>query len=361
VNCPHFLVTFGLNQNNLTMQVKYLKFIVVAGLISLVFSCVPLAKFDDVNARKDKCESERDELKAVNEELTTANKELEAEMERIAAENKMLSRDTSIKGSSYRTLTVQYDKINELYNTLLENSDKLRAGADAEAQKTLALLQETRTQLQKKEDELLKLEANLNKERANLEALKTQLEIKEAEIDRKNAQVQELQAVLNHKDSVVNALRKKVSDALLGFEGEGLTVTKKDGKVYVSLEEKLLFQSGKWNVDPKGQEALSKLAALLVQNPDINVMIEGHTDDVPYNGSGGIGDNWDLSVKRATAIVKILLQNKSLDPTRLIASGRGEHLPVDDQKTTEARRKNRRTEIILTPKLDELFEILEAN
>jgi chemotaxis protein MotB len=258
-------------------------------------------------------------------------------------------------------LTVQNDKINELYNTLLENSDRLRQGADAEAQKTLGLLQETRSELQRKEDELRELEASLNKERANLEGLSTQLEIKEAEINRKNAQVQELQSILNRKDSVVNALRQKVSNALLGFEGDGLTVTKKNGKVYVSLEEQLLFKSGQWSVDPKGKDALKKLAALLVQNPDINVMIEGHTDDVPFSGRSSIEDNWDLSVKRATSIVKILLENKDLAPTRLIASGRGEFLPIDPRETTEARRKNRRTEIILTPKLDELFELLEAN
>lgn len=343
------------------MQTKLIRILVFVGLTSMIFSCVPASKFEQVKDKKERCETDRDELKAENEELTTANKELLAQKDRLKEENSALSRDTTIKGGAYRTLTVQYDKINELYNTLLENSDRLRQGADAEAQKTLALLQETRTQLQRKEDELRELEANLNKERANLEALSTQLELKEAEINRKNAQVAELQSVLNRKDSVVNALRNKVSAALLGFEGDGLTVTKKNGKVYVSLEEQLLFQSGKWVVDSKGQEALGKLATLLVQNPDINVMIEGHTDDVPYNGSTGIKDNWDLSVKRATSIVKILLENKDLDPTRLIASGRGEHLPIDPAKTTEARRKNRRTEIILTPKLDELFEILEAN
>jgi len=171
----------------------------------------------------------------------------------------------------------------------------------------------------------------------------------------------ELQNILEQKEQAVEDLKNDVMDALIGFSDEGLTVHEKDGKVYVSMEEKLLFKTGKWDVDPKGKQALMDLSRLLADNPDINIMVEGHTDDVPYNGSGGISDNWDLSVKRATAIVKILLQNKSLDPTRLIASGRGEHLPVDDQKTTEARRKNRRTEIILTPKLDELFEILEAN
>jgi chemotaxis protein MotB len=112
-------------------------------------------------------------------------------------------------------------------------------------------------------------------------------------------------------------------------------------------------------VDPKGQKALNKLGGVLVENPDINVMIEGHTDNVPYNGSTGINDNWDLSVKRSTAIVKILLNNKDLDPVRIIAAGRGEFLPIDHTGTKEGRAKNRRTEIILTPKWDEVFKALE--
>jgi chemotaxis protein MotB len=140
-----------------------------------------------------------------------------------------------------------------------------------------------------------------------------------------------------------------------------LTVEQKNGKVYVSLDEKLLFKSGKWEVDPNGQNALKKLAAVLEKNEDINVLIEGHTDDVPFGGNGNIADNWDLSAKRATAIVKIILANSKVKPQRLMAAGRGEFMPIDPQKTTEARQKNRRTEIILSPKLDEVLKMLENN
>lgn len=343
------------------MQTKIIRVLVFFATISLIFSCVPSSKFEQLKEKKERCENERDEIKAQNEEYTTASKELKSELDRLEEINNSLVRDSTIRGSSYRTLTLQYDKINELYNTLLSNSDKLRAGADAEASKTLALLQETRDELQRKEDELRALESRLNSEKSNLETLRTQLQLKESEINRKNAQVAELQSVLNSKDSIVNSLREKVSNALLGFEGDGLTVTKKNGKVYVSLEEQLLFQSGKWAVDPKGQQALRKLSNVLVQNADINIMIEGHTDDVPFNGNSGIEDNWDLSAKRATSIVKILLENKQLEPKRLIASGRGEFLPIDPAETKEARRKNRRTEIILSPDLDEVLQLLENN
>ena len=159
----------------------------------------------------------------------------------------------------------------------------------------------------------------------------------------------------------MNALKDKVSKALLGFENNGLTITEKNGKVYVSLDESLLFASGSVNVDPKGVDALKKLAEVLGNNKDVNVLIEGHTDDVPLSGKGKIKDNWDLSVLRATSIVKILLTDSGIDAKRLTPAGRGEFLPLDIADTPEARTKNRRTEIILTPRLDELFEILENN
>ena len=349
---------YVLNKSKI-MKTKFLSIIALAIFTASLFSCVPARKLEEVKEAKDQCEVERKELKGINEELTTTNNELTDEIASMKSRIQALQRDTAIKGNSYRTLTRQYDKINELYDQLLANTEKLRAGADAETQKALQMLQETRDLLQKKEDELNALEARLNKERSNLELLRSQLEIKEKQLEGKEARVKELEAILNQKDSVMNALRKKVSDALLGFEGEGLTVTMKDGKVYVSLEENLLFKSGRWDVDPKGQEALTKLAKVLETNTEINIMIEGHTDDLAYRPNGNIDDNWDLSVKRATAIVKIILQNSDVTPERLTAAGRGEFVPIDDSKTTEARAKNRRTEIILTPKLDELYNLFK--
>ena len=144
----------------------------------------------------------------------------------------------------------------------------------------------------------------------------------------------------------------------MGFENNGLTIEQKNGKVYVSLEESLLFALGKYEVDVKGVEVLKKLAVVLEQNPDINITVEGHTDDIPYRGSGDIQDNWDLSVKRATSVLKIITDNSKVDPTRLTAAGRGEYIPLDKANTKEGRQKNRRTEIILAPNLDELYEFL---
>ncbi|GAB4287614.1 MAG: OmpA family protein [Marinilabiliales bacterium] len=313
-----------------------------------------------MKAKSEQCESERDKLKAENEELHVKLNELQAKVDEMEVQIKGLVNDTTVTGISLRKLTTQYDKINALNDELLKKLKEKNANEEAETRKLLQELQELQADIQKQQDALKELEKELNEKKANLDAMKLELDNKDKALEAKNKRLIELQAMLNRKDSVVKALRDKVSLALKGYEGEGLTVEERNGKVYVSLEEKLLFKSGKWDVDPAGQKALKKLAEVLEKNPDINIMIEGHTDNVPYKGSSSIEDNWDLSVKRATSIVKIILQNKNIDPKRLTASGRGEFFPIDPANTPEARQKNRRTEIILTPKLDELFQILES-
>jgi chemotaxis protein MotB len=138
-----------------------------------------------------------------------------------------------------------------------------------------------------------------------------------------------------------------------------LQIESRNGRIYVSLDEKLLFQSGKWNVDSRGKQAIKQLSSVLAAQKDIDILVEGHTDNVPYGGNGNVTDNWDLSVKRATAIVRILLENKELEASRVMAAGRGEFNPIDTANTKEARQKNRRTEIILTPKLTDLLQLFE--
>ena len=170
----------------------------------------------------------------------------------------------------------------------------------------------------------------------------------------------ELEKILDGQKRIVQDLKNKVSEALLGFENNGLTVTMKNGKVYVSLDEKLLFKTASWDIDANGKNALKKLAAVLERNPDIQITIEGHTDNVPYNpGSGQLKDNWDLSVKRATTVVRVLLEGSKIDAKRLTASGRSEYMPVDVRNTQDARQKNRRTEIVLTPDLTELYQLID--
>ncbi|MCC8088385.1 MAG: OmpA family protein [Rikenellaceae bacterium] len=171
--------------------------------------------------------------------------------------------------------------------------------------------------------------------------------------------VAELEQMLSNREAALEEIRRKVADALLGFEGKGLTVTQRGSHVYVSMEDKLLFKSGSFNIDPEGARVVGELAVVLAQNPDINIMVEGHTDNVPYRGSGQLQDNLDLSVKRATTVTRLILENKEIDPSRITSAGRGEYLPLDDSDSAEARQRNRRTEIILTPNLEELLELME--
>ncbi len=316
------------------------------------FSCVPVTHFQEVKVENDKLTGERDQLISQNEKLQVENTEMKERYKHLNDDIEKLKEDSLGRKNEIERLTSDYNKLNYRYNELLKSRDELIKGNVENSKKMLSDLESANATLQDKEKELRQLEFALNEKKDNLDELRRELE-------ERNEKLIELQQILTRKDSLVNALKNKVLDALLGFKDEGLTVTQKNGKVYVSLDEKLLFNSGSTDVDSKGVKALKKLAKVLEQNRDINIMIEGHTDNVPLRGGPVMKDNWDLSVLRATAIVRILLDNSTIDPTRLTVAGRGEHLPIDQRNTTEARQKNRRTEIILTPKLDELFQILD--
>jgi chemotaxis protein MotB len=322
--------------------------------LALLTSCVPQRKLEEEQTKRNSCEKELSSLKTSYQDCDAKLAEASQKITEYLKETAGLKNDTAIIGTNLRNLTSKYDKLNLVNDQLLEKYNKLLEGNIADTKKLSGELQSTQEQLLKKQDLLKNLETELNKQKNNLDILT-------AELQKREERVAELEAILKRKDDAVNELKKKLSDALLGFEGKGLTITQKNGKVYVSMDENLLFASGSINVEAKGVEALKKLAKVLEQNTDINVLIEGHTDDVPMVGKGEIKDNWDLSVMRATSIVKIIIKNSATDPRRLTAAGRGEYSPIDPAKTAEARKKNRRTEIILTPKLDELLRVLEAN
>ena len=190
-----------------------------------------------------------------------------------------------------------------------------------------------------------------------LEQRKNELRSKDQELLTKAQRMDELDRRLRAQSDAMTSLRKRVADALVNFNAEDLTVSLKDGKVYVSLSEKLLFASGSAKVDPKGKEALGKLAEVLRTNADINVMVEGHTDTVPIK-TASFKDNWDLSTARATSIVRLLTETYMVPPQRVQAAGRSEFQPVADNTTPDGRQRNRRTEIILVPKLDELMDLI---
>ena len=329
-------------------------------IVILLVSCIPSRQFDDVKSAKDRCEKELAELKAKQETFNAREKELDVKLADLTKQIKTLSSDTSSMGLTNRRLTSSFERLNQTYDKLLENNSQLMKGKDDDNKKLMGQYQITQEELQKKEDRLRDAEIDLEKRKAEVEKLSSDMRIYEEELNNKEKRVAELEAVLARKDSTVTALREKVSSALLGFQDNGLTVSTKNGKVYVSLEERLLFESGSTVVDSKGVDALKKLAKVLERETDINVLIEGHTDNVPIK-SATIKDNWDLSVLRATSIVRIITSNSKVDPRSLTAAGRGEYFPIDNANTPEARKKNRRTEIILAPNLDELYKILGNN
>ena len=324
---------------------------IVAVFIS---SCVSPRVLEDMKKKNERCDEENTSLREDNIELSTKNNELGAKLEDYNKILKALERDTTLLGSSLGKMTKNYDQINDLYELLLQKNKELLSGNQSQTTNLMSKLQETERDLQKREDEIRLMEKALNAKKSDLE--RTQMELKERE-----ARVNELEQIINDKDEAVRALKDKVSAALRGFEDKGLKVEEKNGKVYVSLEAKLLFASGSIDVDSQGKDALLKLAKVLEESSDVNILVEGHTDIDKLSGGGAIKDNWDLSVLRATSVVKIIKENSTIDPNRITAAGRGEYAPVDGEDSAEAKKKNRRIEVILTPKLDELFKILEGN
>ena len=183
---------------------------------------------------------------------------------------------------------------------------------------------------------------------------------RENQLADKITRVDDLERLISQQKELMQGLKERLSNALLNYEGKGLSVEAREGKVYVSMENKLLFQSGSWDVETEGKSALASLGDVLSDNPDISILIEGHTDNVPFTGRGSIKGNWDLSTKRATSIVNILLENPEILPQNLTAAGRGEYLPIATNSTREGRSANRRIEVILSPQLDKITQIINT-
>lgn len=323
-------------------------------VILTLASCVPTQRFREVDKKSNQLQSERDRLMMENEQLTVENTEMKSRMDYVDKQQERFAEDSIKMQEEIDDLQLEINQLTRKYNDLQATHEALLQGSARETRRLLSQLQTTQEDLQRKEERLREVEENLTAGRQDLTKMR-------AELEARNAKLMELQQILDSKEAATRALKDAVSNALMGFEGQGLSVEMKNGKVYVSMDEQLLFRSGSYEVDARGRQALRNLAGVLEKNKDVNIMIEGHTDDVPYRSGPVIKDNWDLSVLRATSVLKILLESGNISPARLTAAGRGEYQPVDQAKTAAARSKNRRTEIILTPKLDELLKILETN
>jgi chemotaxis protein MotB len=315
-------------------MLKKIAFLVVITLS--VTSCVSKKVYQELESKFNNLRSSNLELLKEKDELVASKKALEANLESLKNDYAALKNKKLILENEFSSLQTKHKNLEESYDALSTQSSKKLA---EQAQKNQELLAE----LEAKE---LKLAA----ENSRLEKL-------QKELKQRSEQIDELESLINAKEAQMQQLKNAISNALHNFEGKGLTVVHKNGKIYVSMENKLLFNSGSWAVGVEGKKAVEQLANVLAENKDINVLIEGHTDDVPYTGSTLI-DNWDLSVKRATAIVRIL-ENKGVNPTQITAAGRSKFVPVDTNKTAEGKAKNRRIEIILAPNLDQISKLLK--
>lgn len=319
------------------------------GLALFLGSCVSKKKFDSLTEEKNSLSKDNQKLLERIDSLGFQTIDLKTQLESSRKVADALRKDSVECAEQIALLKKNNKEQSARMADLVKSSETSLAANQNENARLAAKLRSTETQLAQKAKNLEERESETARLAKELSATRKDLEAREKKL-------KELETVLNRKDSVVNALQRTVTKALTGFTGSGLNVTKKNGKIYVSLSEQLLFASGSRQVEARGKQALKELAKVLENNTDINVMVEGHTDDV-----GETYYNWDLSVERATSIVRILTEGTKIDPLRITAAGRGKYSPIDPAKTPEARSKNRRTEIILTPQLDDLFSIIESN
>jgi chemotaxis protein MotB len=308
-------------------------------VLALSTSCVSKKIYNDLETKFADLKKENRSLADNNEELTKSKNQLEADKsklqsdyDKIKAERDKLLADFTAADKNLKTLQASYKALEKDSNDALSsNIDKNR---------------ELLAKLEAKEKSLAAEQERLNKLKADLEASSKRLN--------------ELESYIAAKEASMNKLKETLSKSLKAFEGKGLTVEQRDGKVYVSMENKLLFGTGSWAVGAEGKTAVVAVGKVLADNSEISVLIEGHTDNDKILGAigGGIENNWDLSTKRATAIVNILSENKGVKKENLTAAGRGEFAPLMSNDTPEGKAKNRRIEIILTPKLDEISKML---
>jgi chemotaxis protein MotB len=323
---------------------KWTNSLIVFCCIAFV-SCVPHRKLIDAESKISALEAK---LKGLEQSMEALRAQKESEINKNINLSRRIEDLRKDSIATHKALNMQisaYDKLTDVQQKTIANSEAENAKMLRELNKRSEELRKKELALADKESQVIAAQKKANNLTAGLKA--------------REKKIKELERALAAKDSAVKNLNKSITDALTNYKGLGLSVTQKDGKVYVSLEEKLLFKSGSYAIGDKGKKVLLSVAEALNSNPDVTIMIEGHTDDVPYKGSGVIKDNWDLSVLRATTIVKILVEEGKVDPKRILAAGRAEHMPIAEGKTKEARQANRRTEIILTPKIQELLKSLE--
>ena len=309
-------------------------------VLLLLSACVPAKKYKDLLEREKVCSEELSKFKKSSGEYEALSKDLQIKFANASRDLSKLIQDTTALGSKYRLLLRDYGIIDGEYKSLQKSFDKLKNLSARETAELQNQLEAKNNELQIKEDALLKLDQELKEKQRLL-------------IEREK-RVNELEEAIRKKEAAVQLLKAKVANALRGFENKGLSVVQKNGKIYVSLEAKLLFKSGSTFVEEEGVRALVELGKALESEKDLEIIVEGHTDTDKLNSSSSPKNNWELSVLRATSVVQILLNNSNMTPSQIMAGGRGEFLPIDESDKA----KNRRIEVIISPNLNELFEII---
>jgi len=315
------------------------KIVLVATLMALSTSCVTKKVYQDLENKFAELKKERNALADENEGLKKDKTTLQSDLDKLKAEADKCKTDRDKLAADYTATKKSLDNLKASYTALEKDSNE---ALEANIKKNRELLAE----LEAKQKALASEQEKFNKIKKDFEV---------------NAQrLKELEDLIAAKEAGMKKLKDALSKSLKAFEGKGLTVTQKDGKVYVSMENKLLFESGSWTVGTEGKKAVDLVSKVLAENSEIAVLIEGHTDNDKITGTigGGVENNWDLSTKRATAIVTILTANPKVNKANITAAGRSEYAPLMTNETAEGKAKNRRIEIILTPKLDEISKLL---
>ena len=318
------------------MKIK--NFVLISAACLLATGCVSKKLYNELSARHAEAVAENEALSAENQKnLSQANRYrtlYEDAVKELNAVRERADRDSA----ALEQLKKQYADAQQTYRQMLESKESL---LDASSRQAREFLEELKT----KQDSIAALESELSKGQADLRA--------------REARVAQLEGMIAQIQDKLSSIKNDLLKALGAYQDKGLTITQRNGKIYVSLENRLLFPSGSWQVDNEGRRAIEELTKVLVSQPDIHVMIEGHTDNVPYRGQGVLKDNWDLSVMRATAIVKLITRNPSIDPRNISAAGRSEYDPILPNTQADNRARNRRTEVIITPDLSAVEKMLD--
>ena len=315
-------------------------FLVIITLGFSIASCVPAKKYNDLLVKEKSCAEELNKYKTSALDNQAKVKTFEAQHKLMSTSIVELKKDTSNLGQQLRSLQAEYDKAISISASVEQQLEEIKSKDAKELARIRTDLEAKIIETQRKEDALLELDKELkSKQRQLLEREK---------------RVMELEEMISRKDQAVKLLEAKIAQALRGFEDKGLTVEERDGKIYVSLEAKLLFASGSTTVEPEGRKAIIQLADAIKGDDDLEIIVEGHTDSDPLTSRAHPKDNWELSVLRATSVVNIMIDNTEINPAILSASGRSKFHPVDEFDKA----KNRRIEVIIAPNLDELFQMI---